>query len=131
MSKAGSQIPEPYSCEMKISPARARIARHPVRSLHTRPGTHTSAEHLLPAAVATSIDSDTMHKDKILKLAKGFRGRSKNCIRVARERVEKSLQYAFRDRRNKKRDMRALWIQQINAGARQYGVRRFARGGRA
>ncbi|KAK2078889.1 hypothetical protein QBZ16_002579 [Prototheca wickerhamii] len=64
-----------------------------------------------------------MHKDKILKLAKGFRGRSKNCIRVARERVEKSLQYAFRDRRNKKRDMRALWIQQINAGARQYGVK--------
>lgn len=116
---------------MKISPARARIARHPVRSLHTRPCPHTSAEPRLPAAVATSIDSDTMHKDKILKLAKGFRGRSKNCIRVARERVEKSLQYAFRDRRNKKRDMRALWIQQINAGARQYGVRRFARGGRA
>lgn len=64
-----------------------------------------------------------MNKDKILKLAKGFRGRSKNCIRVARERVEKSLQYAFRDRKAKKRDMRALWIQQINAGARQYGVR--------
>ena len=99
-----------------------------MRSLHTRPGPHTNAESLLPAAVATSIDSDTMHKDKILKLAKGFRGRSKNCIRVARERVEKSLQYAFRDRRNKKRDMRALWIQQINAGARQYGVRRVARG---
>ncbi|KFM27719.1 50S ribosomal protein L20 [Auxenochlorella protothecoides] len=64
-----------------------------------------------------------MNKDKILKLAKGFRGRSKNCIRVARERVEKSLQYAFRDRKAKKRDMRALWIQQINAGARQYGVK--------
>lgn len=64
-----------------------------------------------------------MRKEKILKLAKGFRGRSKNCIRVARERVEKSLQYAFRDRKAKKRDMRALWIQQINAGARQYGVR--------
>lgn len=64
-----------------------------------------------------------MNKDKILKLAKGFRGRGKNCIRVARERVEKSLQYAFRDRKAKKRDMRSLWIQRINAGARQYGVR--------
>lgn len=63
-----------------------------------------------------------MHKDKVLKLAKGFRGRAKNCIRIARERVEKSLQYAYRDRRNKKRDMRALWIQRINAGAKEHGV---------
>lgn len=63
-----------------------------------------------------------MNKDKILKLAKGFRGRAKNCIRIARERVEKSLQYAYRDRRNKKRDMRSLWITRINAGSRQYGV---------
>ena len=63
-----------------------------------------------------------MHKDKILKLAKGFRGRAKNCIRIARDRVEKALQYAYRDRKNKKREMRALWITRINAGARQYGV---------
>lgn len=63
-----------------------------------------------------------MNKGKILKLAKGFRGRAKNCIRIARERVEKSLQYAFRDRKAKKRDMRALWITRINAGTRQYGV---------
>ncbi|XP_057861712.1 uncharacterized protein LOC131070227 [Cryptomeria japonica] len=63
-----------------------------------------------------------MHKDQILKLAKGFRGRAKNCIRIARERVEKALQYSYRDRRNKKRDMRGLWIQRINAGTRLYGV---------
>lgn len=63
-----------------------------------------------------------MNKDKILKLAKGFRGRAKNCIRIAKERVEKSLQYAFRDRRNKKREMRSLWITRIGAGSRQYGV---------
>jgi large subunit ribosomal protein L20 len=62
-------------------------------------------------------------KDKILRLAKGFRGRAKNCIRIARERVEKSLQYAYRDRKNKKRDMRRLWITRINAGTRQYGLR--------
>lgn len=62
-------------------------------------------------------------KDKILRLAKGFRGRAKNCIRIARERVEKSLQYAYRDRKNKKREMRRLWITRINAGTRQYGVR--------
>nr|POE97008.1 50s ribosomal protein l20 [Quercus suber] len=63
-----------------------------------------------------------MQKDRILKLAKGFRGRAKNCIRIARERVEKALQYSYRDRRNKKRDMRSLWIQRINAGTRQHGV---------
>lgn len=61
-------------------------------------------------------------RKKILKQAKGYRGRSKNCIRIARERVEKGMQYAYRDRRNKKRDFRALWIQRINAAARQNGM---------
>ena len=60
--------------------------------------------------------------NKILKLAKGYRGRSNNCYRPARQRVEKALQYAYRDRRVKKRTFRALWIQRINAGARQYGL---------
>lgn len=63
-----------------------------------------------------------MKRDKIFALAKGFRGRSKNCIRVAQPRVEKALQYAFRDRRQKKRDMRSLWIQRINAGTKEHGV---------
>ncbi|KAG9443068.1 hypothetical protein H6P81_018922 [Aristolochia fimbriata] len=63
-----------------------------------------------------------MNKKKIFKLAKGFRGRAKNCIRIARERVEKALQYSYRDRRNKKRDMRSLWIERINAGTRVHGV---------
>lgn len=66
-----------------------------------------------------------MNKKEVFKLAKGFRGRAKNCIRIARERVEKALQYSYRDRRNKKRDMRSLWIQRINAGTRQHGVRFF------
>ena len=61
------------------------------------------------------------HK-KVLKMAKGFRGRNKSCFRVAVQRVEKSLQYAYRDRRNRKRDFRALWIQRINAGTRQHGL---------
>lgn len=64
-----------------------------------------------------------MNKKEIFKLAKGFRGRAKNCIRIARERVEKALQYSYRDRRNKKREMRGLWIERINAGSRQHGVR--------
>eukprot|EP00897_Mesotaenium_endlicherianum_P009982 jgi/Mesen1/9011/ME000563S08326 len=64
-----------------------------------------------------------MNNAEILKLAKGFRGRSKNCIRIARQSVEKALQYAYRDRRNKKRDMRGLWIQRINAGTREHGVK--------
>lgn len=61
------------------------------------------------------------HK-KILKLAKGYRGRSKSCFTVAIEKVEKGLQYAYRDRRNRKRDFRGLWIQRINAAARQHDM---------
>ena len=61
------------------------------------------------------------HK-KILKMAKGYRGRSKNCFRIAIERVEKGLQYAYRDRRARKRDFRGLWIQRINAAAREHGL---------
>ena len=59
---------------------------------------------------------------KILKLAKGFNGRRKNTFRIGNQAVEKSLQYAYRDRRNKKREFRALWIQRINAGARLSGL---------
>lgn len=69
------------------------------------------------ARVLNCSASKKRHK-KILKLAKGYRGRSKNCYRIAIERVEKGLQYAYRDRRNKKRDFRKLWIVRINAAAR-------------
>jgi large subunit ribosomal protein L20 len=61
------------------------------------------------------------HK-KILKLAKGYRGRAKNCFKIAIEKVEKGLQYAYRDRRVRKRDFRALWIQRINAAVREHGM---------
>ena len=64
-----------------------------------------------------------MHKKAVLKLAAGFRGRAGNCIRIARERVERALQYATRDRRAKKRGFRSLAIQRIGAGAREHGVR--------
>ncbi|ADE30148.1 50S ribosomal protein L20 [Rickettsia prowazekii] len=65
--------------------------------------------------------SKKRHK-KILKLAKGYRGRANNCFRVAIEKVEKGLQYAYRDRRNRKRDFRGLWIQRINAAVREHGL---------
>ena len=61
------------------------------------------------------------HK-KILKMAKGYRGRAKSCFTVAIEKVEKALQYAYRDRRTKKRDFRGLWIQRINAAVRAHGM---------
>ena len=61
-------------------------------------------------------------KKKILKLAKGNYGRKKNCFRVAVEAVEKGMQYAYRDRRNKKRTFRSLWIQRINAAVREHGL---------
>jgi len=59
---------------------------------------------------------------KIIKAAKGYRGRRKNTFRVAIQAVEKGLQYAYRDRRVRKRDFRALWIQRINAAARTHGL---------
>lgn len=73
------------------------------------------------ARVKRGVTTHARHK-KILKLAKGFRGRSSTCFRVAIEKVEKALRYAYRDRRAKKRNFRALWIQRINAGTRQYGM---------
>ena len=61
-------------------------------------------------------------RKKILKMAKGYRGRAKSCITVAREKVEKGLRYAYRDRHAKKRTFRSLWIQRINAGVREHGL---------
>jgi large subunit ribosomal protein L20 len=61
------------------------------------------------------------HK-KILKLAKGYRGRANNCYRVAIEKVEKALRYAYRDRKARKGDFRALWVTRINAAVREHGM---------
>ena len=73
------------------------------------------------ARVKRGVTSKAKHK-KILKAVKGQYGRRKNTIRVAKQAFEKAMQYAYRDRRNKKRDFRGLWIQRINAGARLYGI---------
>jgi large subunit ribosomal protein L20 len=67
------------------------------------------------------VTSHARHK-RVLKQAKGFYGRRKNTIRVARQAVEKAGQYAYRDRRTKKRNFRALWIQRINAATRELGL---------
>jgi len=61
-------------------------------------------------------------RKKVIARAKGFQGRSKNNFRLAKQRSEKALQYAYRDRRTRKRSFRALWIQRINAGARLNGL---------
>jgi large subunit ribosomal protein L20 len=71
--------------------------------------------------VKRGVTAHARHK-KVLKMAKGYRGRSSTCFRVAVEKVEKGLRYAYRDRRNKKRTFRSLWIQRINAGVRQYDM---------
>ena len=73
------------------------------------------------ARVKRGTTTKARHK-KVLDLAKGSRGRSKNTFRVARQRVEKDLQYAYRDRRVRKRQFRGLWIQRINAGVREHGM---------
>jgi large subunit ribosomal protein L20 len=73
------------------------------------------------ARVKRGVTTHARHK-KVLKQAEGYRGRSKNVYKVAIERVEKGLQYAYRDRRVRKRSFRGLWIQRINAGARLHGL---------
>ncbi|MGA2891312.1 MAG: 50S ribosomal protein L20 [Xanthobacteraceae bacterium] len=73
------------------------------------------------ARVKRGVTTHAKHK-KVLKAAKGFRGRRKNTIRVAKQAVEKANQYAFRDRKRKKRTFRALWIQRLNAAVRPFGI---------
>ena len=73
------------------------------------------------ARVKRGVTSHARHK-KVLKQVKGQWGRRKNTIRVARQAMEKAMQYAYRDRRNKKRDFKSLWIQRINAGVRSEGL---------
>ena len=71
--------------------------------------------------VKRGVTSRAKHK-KVLKAVKGQWGRRKNTIRVAKQAMEKAMQYAYRDRRNKKRDFKSLWIQRINAGVRAEGL---------
>jgi len=71
--------------------------------------------------VKRGVTSHARHK-KVLKQVKGQYGRRKNTIRVAKQALEKSMQYAYRDRRAKKREFRSLWIQRINAGVRAEGI---------
>ncbi len=71
--------------------------------------------------VKRGVTSRAKHK-KVFKAVKGQWGRRNNTIRVAKQAMEKAMQYAYRDRRNKKRDFRSLWIQRINAGVRAEGL---------
>lgn len=73
------------------------------------------------ARVKRGVTSHAKHK-KTLKAAKGFYGRRKNTIRTAKAAVDKAMQYATRDRKNKKRTIRALWIQRLNAAVREHGI---------
>jgi large subunit ribosomal protein L20 len=72
------------------------------------------------ARVKRGVTSHARHK-KVLEQVKGHRGRRSTCIKTARQSMEKALQYAYRDRRVKKREFRALWIQRINAVVREHG----------
>jgi large subunit ribosomal protein L20 len=73
------------------------------------------------ARVKRGVTAHAKHK-KVLKAAKGYYGRRKNTIRVAKQAVEKAMQYQYRDRKRRKRTFRALWIQRINAAVREHGL---------
>ncbi len=71
--------------------------------------------------VKRGVTAHARHK-KVLKRAEGYYGRRKNTIRIAKQAVEKAGQYAYRDRKNRKRSFRGLWIQRINAAVREHGI---------
>lgn len=73
------------------------------------------------ARVKRGVTAHAKHK-KVMNAAKGFYGRRKNTIRIAKQAVEKSLQYNYRDRKARKRNFRALWVQRINAAVREHGL---------
>ena len=73
------------------------------------------------ARVKRGVTSHAKHK-KVFKAAKGYYGRRKNTIRIAKQAVEKAMQYTYRDRKRRKRTFRALWIQRINAAVREHGL---------
>ncbi len=73
------------------------------------------------ARVKRGVTAHAKHK-KVLKAAKGYYGRRKNTIRIAKQAVEKAMQYTYRDRKRRKRTFRALWIQRINAATRELGM---------
>jgi large subunit ribosomal protein L20 len=73
------------------------------------------------ARVKRGVTAHAKHK-KVLKAAKGYYGRRKNTIRIAKQAVEKAAQYAYRDRKRKKRTFRALWIQRLNAAVRPFDL---------
>ncbi len=73
------------------------------------------------ARVKRGVTAHAKHK-KVLKAAKGYYGRRKNTIRIAKQAVERANQYAFRDRKRRKRTFRALWIQRLNAAVREFGL---------
>jgi len=73
------------------------------------------------ARVKRGVTSHAKHK-KVLNAAKGYRGRRKNTIRIAKQAVEKANQYSYRDRKRRKRTFRALWIQRLNAAVRPFGL---------
>jgi large subunit ribosomal protein L20 len=73
------------------------------------------------ARVKRGVTAHAKHK-KVIKAAKGYYGRRKNTIRIAKQAVEKAMQYTYRDRKRRKRTFRALWIQRINAAVREHGL---------
>ena len=94
--------------------------RAPIVSSIFKPKMNTSFQS---AFNFTPVREMANHKHKkVIKLAKGYRGRANRCFTVALERVRKARQYAYRDRKVKKREFRSLWIQRINAGSRMYGM---------
>lgn len=95
----------------------------PISSSGARPSLRLSTRYSLESTNGIQGRGFASKKHKrVIKQSKGFRGRANRCFRIAIRRLEKSWQYAYRDRKVKKREFRKLWIQRVNAGVRQHGV---------
>merc|ERR1712205_26263 len=117
------------SCSCKRRGGRRRGARQCVVSCVCKTETQVQASSKVGHGAgewqrACSKPADSkMKRDRVFAMAKGFRGKAKNCFRVANPQVEEALEHQYADRKILKRDMRALWIQRINAGTREHGLK--------
>ena len=120
----GRPMPESFTRGQPIAQLQGQALRclGPQFRFHKHGRSGQEIADVLPyTARLGGVTTHARHK-KVLELAKGYRGRGSTAYRIAIEKVEKGLRYAYRDRRNKKRDFRGLWIQRINAGAREHGL---------
>lgn len=121
-SIASRSIRHPYSISRSVfHPSSISSVKQNYHQLWHKDVGSVMAQSFYPQQLQIRNFASKKHK-RIIKMAKGFRGRANRCFKVAINRVEKALQYAYRDRKVRRREMKKLWNERINAGVRQHGI---------